>query len=223
MTRGWKSKEVIWLIRITQLFRGWIETVSLHLLLPQCITQVSPGERLTLGRGRLSKFLLCHVRVGGVTPIHSASPGPETSLLKATHDLYVAASCGHSLSPCYLTFQQIQCCWLLPPSWNTFSSRLLWWHNDLFLCDLIDHFVWCPLLNSPFLADIWMLEFFMGESLLYQSALLTQSQPVMLFNCHLTQMTCEFISPFPVFPSVPDSYIQCLLDVSTWTPTIHIK
>lgn len=97
MTRRWKSWEVIWLIRITQLFRAWTETVSLYLLLPQCITPVSPEKRRTLGWGRLSKLLLCHVRVGGVTLIHSASPGPETSLLKATRDLHVAASCGCSL------------------------------------------------------------------------------------------------------------------------------
>lgn len=66
--------------------------MSASCFLPQC-TATSPEERLTLGWSRLTKLLLYHVGVGGVTLIHIASPGPE--LVKATHELHVVLSCGH--------------------------------------------------------------------------------------------------------------------------------
>lgn len=133
LMRTWGSREVTWLIRIMQLFSGWYwDWLSASCFLPQTAAPNCPEERLTLGWNRLSRvsLLLCHVRVSGVALIHSAAPGPEMSLVKATQTSMLLHPVDTSLSSCYLTFQHS---WLFPPSWNAFSFRLLWEHNGLFL------------------------------------------------------------------------------------------
>lgn len=148
-----RTREVAWLIRTHHYFMG-AKTVSLLLPFPG-IVPTSPGQELTLGWSRLSKLLLCPVRVAGVTLIYSASPGPEISLVKATHDLHCHFNgweylCLHVT--CLFRMQHIQHSWLFPSSWRTCSSRL-WtaqWPVVLLLHWSLRLVSW---LNSPFLSD----------------------------------------------------------------------
>ena len=122
---------------------SWVLRDSLLLPFPG-IAPTSPGQGLTLGWSRLSKLLLCPVRVAGVTLIYSVSPGPEMSLIKATHDLHATSTGGHISVFMLLDFSE-------SGTFNTVGSFLhlevlappgSGQHNGLFLSYFIGHFVW---------------------------------------------------------------------------------
>lgn len=74
---------------------------------------------------------------------HQGHPGPSCCFMLWTlHVILPFSSIQHSYFLCEILLL-----------WNPFSSRLFWQHNDLFSSYFIDHFVWSPLLNSPFRAD----------------------------------------------------------------------
>ena len=146
----WGSREITWLIGIMQLFSGWYwDWLSASCFLLQTAVPTCPEEWLTLGWGRLSQILLCHVRVGGVALIHSASSDLEISLIKATQDLHFASSCGyftvfmlHELSTDFNRVDYFLLEILSPP--DVSDSTMIYFS--------LDHFVWSPLLNSLFRA-----------------------------------------------------------------------